>query len=369
MTLPATAPENSVLNSHYVEDLLSQVDPHVTAGSKLPSVPAINPNDLVEHGLTQQDVDNLNDTFKNRISRNTWRSYRSQWLRFTRWAIDRDVVALPAEPVFVAAYLAERFLEEGARPATLRNASAAIAYVHRAADEQNPCTSRLVAGTLGGAARMVDGEQKQAAALTEEVFDVIRAVACEPRISRGGRLESEDYANRRGRQDIAMIAIMRDALLRVSEAEALTWSDLEARRDGSGRLLIRRSKSDQENRGAIAFLSLETMAYLNDMTDRAGYRNRIIGLSANQISNRIKRAALLAGLGTRFSGHSPRVGMAVDLAREGTELPALMNAGRWASSEMPAHYIRNEDAGRNAVARYYTYDLRAGRRRTPTIRA
>ena len=366
MTNAVAATDNHVLNSQYVQDLLSRMDPQMVTGPEVISDPTFNPGDLIGKGLTRRDVDNLNETFKHRIRKNTWRTYRSQWLRFTRWAIHRGVVTLPADPVFVAAYLAERFLDEGARPATLRNASAAIAYVHRAADERNPCTSRLVVGTLSGAARMADGEQKQAAALTEEVFDVIRAVACEPRISRGGRLERPDYARSRGRLDIAMIAIMRDGLLRVSEAEVLTWDDVELRRDGSGRLLIRRSKTDPESKGAIAYLSFETMSYIGDISDGDG--DHIIGLSANQISNRIKRVALLAGFGDGFSGHSPRIGMAVDLAREGTELPALMNAGRWASSEMPALYIRNEAAGRNAVSRYYRYDLRAGRRRTPRNR-
>ena len=37
----------------------------------------------------------------------------------------------------------------------------------------------------------------------------------------------------------------------------------------------------------------------------------------------------------------------------GTEFTELMNAGRWKSHEMPAHYTRNEEAGRGAVARYY----------------
>ena len=45
--------------------------------------------------------------------------------------------------------------------------------------------------------------------------------------------------------------------------------------------------------------------------------------------------------------------MALDLTRAGTELPALMTAGRWASPRMPARYTRNEAAGRNAVACYY----------------
>ena len=64
-------------------------------------------------------------------------------------------------------------------------------------------------------------------------------------------------------------------------------------------------------------------------------------------------AAEAAGLEGRFSGHSCRVGMARDLAATGCELPALMQAGRWASPKMPAVYTRNEQAGRGTVARYY----------------
>ena len=54
-----------------------------------------------------------------------------------------------------------------------------------------------------------------------------------------------------------------------------------------------------------------------------------------------------------FTGHSGRVGMAQDLAATGVELPALMTAGRWKSSKMPARYTERQAAGRGAVARYY----------------
>ena len=45
--------------------------------------------------------------------------------------------------------------------------------------------------------------------------------------------------------------------------------------------------------------------------------------------------------------------MTQDLARSGVERPALMTAGRWKSSRMPAHYTERQAAGRGAVARYY----------------
>ena len=80
----------------------------------------------------------------------------------------------------------------------------------------------------------------------------------------------------------------------------------------------------------------------------------LFGLSASQIGLRVT-AAKAASLGDweSFSGHSGRVGMAQDLAAAGVELPALMNAGRWKNSRMPARSAERQAAGRGAMVRYY----------------
>ncbi len=64
-----------------------------------------------------------------------------------------------------------------------------------------------------------------------------------------------------------------------------------------------------------------------------------------------ERRAAAVGLEGRISGHSLRVGYAQDLASAGAELTELMNAGRWQSPAMPAHYARGQLAGRGTVAR------------------
>ena len=79
----------------------------------------------------------------------------------------------------------------------------------------------------------------------------------------------------------------------------------------------------------------------------------VFGLSDRQICRRIAAAASQAGLVGRYSGHSPRIGMALDLARDNVGLPALMAAGRWKSADMPAYYIRGEAAGDGAVAQWH----------------
>ena len=304
-------------------------------------------------GLTEADVGNIKAVLGHEISRNTLTNYRVQWRNFLVWATVKGVSAFPADPEQVAAYLAQRIEEHGHKPATLRMAASAIAYVHKTAGMADPCASLEVRRTLRGATRKAGKSQKQAEALTDEAMVAIRLTARNPRIGRGGRLESPETAMDRGNLDIALVGLMRDGLLRVSEAAALVWNDLETEPDGTGRLLVRRSKTDAEGEGVILFVSASTMADLQTIRHNRAGSDSIFGLRPNQISKRIKAAAQAAGLGDGFSGHSPRVGMARDLASFGVELPTLMTAGRWRTPAMPAHYVRNETAGRGAVAQFH----------------
>ena len=286
-------------------------------------------------------------------SPSTRRAYDQHWRAWAGWAEARGVADLPAAPEHVATYLVDR-AEDGCRPSTLRVTLAALAIVHRLVGLSNPTEDEEVRVRMRGLSRMLGGSQHQAQGLTRDCLAAIRAVACVPRRGRGGRLETPEYAKRRGLLDIALASVMRDGLLRRGEAAAATWGDVTLEPDGSGRLLVRRSKTDPEGIGTVLFLSRQTVQDLRAIRpeDSTG-DDPVFGLSAQQIHHRLRAAARAAGLGDEFSGHSARVGMAQDLAGSGIELPALMTAGRWSSPTMPARYTRSQLAGRGAVARYY----------------
>ena len=183
--------------------------------------------------------------------------------------------------------------------------------------------------------------------MTATVFAAVRVTAGRPRNlgGVGNRKESDEGARWRGLVNIAIIGTMRDALMRRREAAELRWSDLEFREDGSGRLTIRRSKTDQEGRGFVAYLGRKAVQDLQAiMPVDADPEGRVFKLTGHGIGRRISAAALAAGLGDGFSGHSCRVGMAVDLAREGATIPEIMQVGRWRSAEMVARYIQAEEA-------------------------
>ena len=309
--------------------------------------------DEMVDGLTPKDYENFALVKEYEVAPNSRRNYRYQWGRWEEWADGRGVQAVPANPLHVKAYLIERLLTLGHKPATLRVAAAGISHIHRENGWPDPCADNGVRATLNAAGRISGWKQKQAKPLTMSVFWEIITVACRPRAGRGGNPERPETALRRGRVDIAIIGLMRDCMLRISEAAAAVWGDLVVDPDGSGTLWIPESKTDQEGEGEVGYISRDTVRSIEAIRDGAPADANIFGLRPNQISKRIKRAALEAGCGEGFSGHSPRVGMAIDLARAGTSLPRLMNAGRWQSPSMPARYIRAEIARRNAVAEFY----------------
>ena len=71
----------------------------------------------------------------------------------------------------------------------------------------------------------------------------------------------------------------------------------------------------------------------------------VFGLSAPSISRRGRAAA---GLGSGFSGHSGRVGMARRMAAAAAPTHGIMAQGRWKTARMVEVYTRAEEAGRAA---------------------
>ena len=130
------------------------------------------------------------------------------WRAWSAWCASEVVEPLPARPVLVHAIIHEH----GFRGAIARRAP--------------PECAGACAGSPSGQAS--EGRTpRQAAALTAEALSTVCATAHRPRTNPGGRTRSAERARRRGEMDVAIIAEMRDALPRRSEAAILTWTDAE----------------------------------------------------------------------------------------------------------------------------------------------
>ena len=287
----------------------------------------------------------------------TRKVYAGAWSRFQAWAHKEGVTSLPADPVTVAAYLVHRDAL-GLSFSSLAMDRKAISFFHRRAGLPTPTVSEGVKMTLAGVrnrgAKRRRAEPRQARGLREAGLEAIIETAHMPRVYTSGRTESPQAARWRGKVDIAIVSVMKDALLRRGEAANLRWADVKFRRDGSSRVIIRCSKTS--NTPAVLYVGVRATAALNRIRPRKpSPKARVFGVRRGRtICVRIAAMCTEAGLGEGFSGHSPRVGMTQDLTARGAGLVAIMNAGRWKSERMPAHYARGEAAGFGAVARYYT---------------
>ena len=229
---------------------------------------------------------------------------------------------------------------------TVGLAVAAIVDAHRRVGMESPQTTG-VTETLRGLSRQVGVAQKQARPLDADALAAIRATAFTPRTTRGGSLEMEDTALRRGRLDIALASVLSDAGLRISEAANLKWHDVLNAEDGAGLVYIERSKTDQEGEGAYVVVTPDTLTALKQLREDSeawSDDESVFGLSMSQISRCVDSMARAAGLGEGYSGHSGRVGLAIRMTRRGAPLQAVQTHGRWKSPSMPARYTRSEKA-------------------------
>lgn len=289
----------------------------------------------------------------------TRKTYASAWNNWARWAEANGVQCLPAAPADIQAWLAA-LDAQGLKPGTLRTYRAALAWHHSHLGADNPAHHPDVRAVLAGLNRIAAREgrtTRQAQPLRQHHINQITLTAHKPRRNRpGGRLETAEQARTRGDLDIAMITVAYDAALRASELLALEWADIEPSKfRPGGRVRIRRSKTDQNGNGAYQPISESAMDALRRIRPPdAQPHHRVFPISYTTLNRRINAAAQAADIDpTGITTHSPRVGLAQDLAASSAPMPALMLAGRWTNPGTAHRYIQRLAADHTPLAHYH----------------
>lgn len=306
--------------------------------------------------LSADDHARVDAAHRDAHAENTRRTYAAQWAAFEAWCVDRGLSALPAAPDVVAAFLTDRGRTR--RIATVRLGAAAIRAAHRAAGEADPTAAPRVALTLRGIARQhaanPDAAPRQARPLTYDEAVSLLTLARQP--ERGG--STTRAATRRGLLDAVIVALLFCAGMRRSEAASLRWADVVAAPQPDRlRIRVRQSKTNQAGDELDYRLLVNGFAGAVEALRAAGDGEpdpaaRVVPLSPRQIARR------LAALGEKadikgLSGHSGRVGMAVELVRRGASTTSVQQAGGWKDPAMVARYARSVQAEDGAVARFF----------------
>ena len=284
------------------------------------------------------------------FAQNTIRNRKQALKQFDDWLNGR-----PISDGLLAEY-ATHLHDIGKAPGTISIAVSAVKWFLKHKNGGKPVELPITAATLSGIRREGrDRGRGQRNGLTWREVEKICAV-------------QESNGTLRGLRNSAILRVMSDGLLRISEVTELRISDLE-----DNTLRLRFSKTDQEGSGEYLYLCEDTRQTVQKWLERSelseGYLFRRFTargdnlyidkdtgephkLTDDGVRRIIKSCAAKVGLSDKVSGHSLRIGSAVALAQMGASLVDIQVAGRWKDPGMPAHYARAQFAEHGAIARF-----------------
>ena len=245
---------------------------------------------------------------------------------------------------------------KGRKPSTIRRRLASISVAHQVAGFETPTPDARVRAVWAGIRRHQGmAPRKMRAARTKVITAMVAPLG-------------DGLADARDR---TLLLFGFAGALRRSELVALDVEDVSEDDDGL-RLVLRRSKTDQEAEGAIRGLPYGShpatcpVRAWRRWLDGVGHHDRAgvsLGrssrparepqrLSDRAVADMVKRRALAVGLDGAFAGHSLRAGFATEGYAQGTPELAIMRHGRWRSASVMRGYVEEGSIWNdNAAAR------------------
>lgn len=270
-------------------------------------------------------------------------AYFRAFINFAAWCKERGLIAVPAEPETVAAFLAHE-ADRGVSPAAIGVKTAAIGAAHEAADHDPPTKTMIVRRVLSGIRRTKGGKRLDRDALLGA--DVIKVVESIPTWRYRDEHSEERAPSLRGLRDRALILIGFSLAARRSELAALEVDHVEIVDEG---LIVTfpKSKTDQEGKGQrVAVPRGKKLCPVKALADwLAAARiiegpvfrgiskaDRVLprGLDGRQIARIVKARSAAAGITDKaITGHSLRSGFLTTAASN--------RANIWKMAEVSRH--------------------------------
>ena len=283
-------------------------------------------------------IDEIFEKFDGAFSENTLRAYRSDFQQYEAWCVTNKQSSLPATADLIAEYV--DFMATQNKSATIRRRINSLGTIFKLSKQPDPTKEPEVILALKRMHRKIGRQQKQATPLTKDILDQL--------------LEQCDCGTR-GLRDQVLPHLGYETMRRRSEICGFKFDDLtEIPRRGPAMRLIK-SKTDQEGASKLIpisqglfdlILSWKSHADIEGAILRSVNRHGNVGPqsrpgSVSAILNHLLSKTSLADHGARFSGHSFRVGAAIDLVESGASLETIMLRGGWRSNDSALNYLRS----------------------------
>jgi len=289
-------------------------------------------------GIKMDKIDLLFDSLEGAYAPNTIRSYRSDYMHYATWCQKYQNNPLNIHGEQFANYILQ--MGENLTVATIQRRVANLNSIFNLTKSTNPTKEPVVILTIKKLRRKFGKPQQQATPLTYDILTKLKNIC------------SNDIVGIRNR---LLLQLGYETMRRRSEICQFRFEDLQHHGNHKHALLLRHSKTDQYNQGKIIPISGELsemiLSWSLAIDQDTGYILRsfkrnlsanpsLTPASINHILKDLQKQASLNQIG-ELSGHSFRVGAAIDLLDKNISLEKIMLRGGWKSETSAIRYLQS----------------------------
>jgi len=283
-------------------------------------------------------IDDILAKFDGAFAKNTIRAYRSDFIQYQNWCQQNKLNPFPATAENMATYV--DYLSESNKSATIRRRINSLGTVLKLSKNYDPTKQPEVILALKRMHRKIGRAQEQATPLTKSLLNQL--------------LKNCDN-NIMGIRNQVLLRLGYETMRRRSELCAFKFEDICQAPNGNPAIRLNFSKTDQFGTGKILPISQELFDLLQkwrSMISQEGFILRSINRHGH-FGNNLHPASVstvLKGLQKDLkmdsdeqplSGHSFRVGAALDLLEQGEPLERIMLRGGWQTDSTAMKYLRS----------------------------
>ena len=283
-------------------------------------------------------IDDIFAKFDGAFAKNTIRAYRSDFMQYQSWCLENKLNPIPANGETIATYI--DYLSDNNKSATIRRRINSLGTVLKLSKNHDPTKQPEVILALKRMHRKIGRAQQQATPLTKSLLNQLLS-NCDDSV--------------RGLRNQVLLRLGYETMRRRSELSAFKFEDICKGANGKPAIRLNFSKTDQFGTGKILPISQELFdllekwrtiisdeGYILRSINRHGhFGNNLHPASVSALLKGLQKAMKMDSDEQQLSGHSFRVGAALDLLEQGEPLERIMLRGGWQTDSTTMKYLRN----------------------------
>jgi len=283
-------------------------------------------------------IDDIFAKFDGAFAKNTIRAYKSDFIQYQTWCFENSLVPIPTTADTMAIYV--DYLSGNNKSATIRRRINSLGTVLRLSKNLDPTKQPEVILALKRMHRKIGRAQQQATPLTKPLLNQLLG-NCDNSL--------------RGLRNKVLLRLGYETMRRRSELCAFKFEDICQAPNRKPAIRLNFSKTDQFGTGKILPISQELFdllekwrsmisdeGYILRSIDRYGhFGDNLHPASISTILKALQKDLKIDSTEQPLSGHSFRVGAALDLLEQGEPLEKIMLRGGWQTDSTAMSYLRN----------------------------